>query len=379
MTGIEASLDSNVLRNETYSNMLHGIHTTEFSGGVDHNLVYSTGNTIGNASMNIEGPGVGAQVTHNTIYEPCSANDQTSGPTTITTEWDPQVHLDQMFPPGPPPFVAPLWGNMTIEFQEAQGNLGGVFHLGPGGGTGALLGAPLPQGEIWTIDYEILDMTLSSAMFPPTPVGLVEASLSGLDSSTGQLVIENQGGVLVGSNTMSLFFEFTFPDSLTTLTPVTPTLINTTIGFSSGFGELDLLKIPTFIPTASTTAPGALQNLANGDQWQWEMDQADVTSPPDPPAARSGRYVRRSGRHRANRQRASSPAQQRDLCRRQSLAGNPGRQQYRPGREGRQHLALGQRLQRADDRLRRNRRMGRRWRADAGRLARPLRRRLPQH
>ena len=98
VTGIAASLQSQIVRNVTYSNILHGIHTDRFSGLIDHNLVYSTGY----ASINVEGPGTGAVLTHNTVYEPCPANDELASATTVTTGWEPKVFMEQLFPPAEP-------------------------------------------------------------------------------------------------------------------------------------------------------------------------------------------------------------------------------------------------------------------------------------
>jgi hypothetical protein len=67
VTAIEASFDSNIQRNVVYTNQLHGIHGIEFSGLVDHNLVYSTGSN----PVHIQGPGRGAEFINNTVYERC--------------------------------------------------------------------------------------------------------------------------------------------------------------------------------------------------------------------------------------------------------------------------------------------------------------------
>ena len=209
VTGIEASFDSNVLWNVTYNNGLYGIHADRFSGVIDHNLVYSTGY----ASMLVEGPGVGAQVTQNTVYEPCDDNDGVIvGPTTVNTEWDPQISMQRLNPPGQPSFSTPLWGNVTIEFADAISNLGGTFNLGPGGGSTALTPAPLPPGQTWSIDYQFVDLDLSSAMFPSIPgVGIVEARLAAGHTSTGHMSLQNVGGSLTGTNHLELWFEFEFP------------------------------------------------------------------------------------------------------------------------------------------------------------------------
>lgn len=281
VTGIEASLESNVLRNVTYNNQLHGIHVDRFSGVIDHNLVYSTGY----ASMNIEGPGQAAQVTYNTVYEPCAvaAPYDPAATAVVDTDWDMNIFMQQFGPPFQM-FPAPLWGNVVIEFQDAVGDLGDTFDLGPGGGTGAQLLAALPEGQEWTIDYEILAMDLSSAMFEPIPgVGIVEASLSVGPISAGQLVLQNVGGTLVGSNHLELYSDFYFTDTDTTLLADGPVVIDYLVEPTMEFGELDALKIPTFIPSGSSF-PGFLFNLnAPSDGWQWDIQDADVTGDPDPP------------------------------------------------------------------------------------------------
>ena len=71
VTAIEASFESNIQRNVVYTNQLHGIHGIEFSGLVDHNLIYSTGSN----SVHIQGLGRGAEFINNTVYERCVVND----------------------------------------------------------------------------------------------------------------------------------------------------------------------------------------------------------------------------------------------------------------------------------------------------------------
>jgi hypothetical protein len=282
VTGIEASLESNVLRNVTYSNDLHGIHTTQFSGIVDHNLVYATGY----ASMNIEGPGVEAQITHNTVYEPCHINNGVthSGPTIVATEWDPQILLENFGGPFPPT-VTPLWGDLVMQFAPAVNELGDTFDLGFGGGAGALLAEPLPPGSTWTIDYEITALQLSSAMFPPTPLGPVEAFLSIESPSTGQLVLENQNGVLVGTHQMQLSLEFLLPEIGAHLVPAGgPMLLSSSIDPSSQYGELEALQIPLRINPSSLPPEAQLFNLFNPtDAWRWELHFADASGTTEEP------------------------------------------------------------------------------------------------
>ncbi len=281
VTGIEASFDSNVLRNVTYSNDLHGIHADRFSGVIDHNLVYATGY----ASMNVEGPGQGAQITHNTVYEPCAAADthDPAAPATVVTEWDMNIFMDQFAPPNQA-FNAMLWGSATFEFQDAVGNLGGTFDLGPGGGTGAQTAQPLPTDETWTIDYDLLSLDLSSFMSEPIPgVGFVEATLMEGPSSFGQMELQNIGGTLVGTNHMELWIQFFFTDTATTLIPDTPVIIDYSVTLTDGFGELDALQVSMHIPSSSS-APGFLFNAAApSDGWLLDLQDADVTGPPDPP------------------------------------------------------------------------------------------------
>ncbi len=284
VTGIEASYESNLLRNVTYNNQLHGIHVDRFSGVIDHNLVYSTGY----ASMNIEGPGVGALVTHNTVYEPCAVEHDPSGTAVVQTDWDMNIFLEQQNPPMPDAPI-PLWGNATFEFDDAIGGLGGTFDLGPGGGNGAQLLEPLPEGEVWTIDYDILAMDLSSAMFETDPIyGVVEVHLALGPASTGQMQLENLGGTLVGTNHMELWVEFHLLDTDTVLLSDGPLLVDYTIELSAGFGELDVLRIPTFIPPSSSLPANLVNPFAPTDQWEWELHFADVTDPPDPPPQHPG-------------------------------------------------------------------------------------------
>lgn len=279
VTGIEASFESNILRNVTYNNQLHGIHADRFGGVIDHNLVYATGY----ASMNIEGPGQAAQITHNTVYEPCiTAEHDPAGTAIVQTDWDMNISMDQFGPPMQSIF-APLWGGAMIEYQDAVSDFGETFDLGPGGGTGAQLLAPLPEGQIWTIDYEILSMNLSSAMFEPIPgVGFVEAQLSPGTAAIGQMVIENIGGTLVGSNHLELFVDFFFTENETLLLTEGPMIIDYAVDPSMEFAELDALQIPTFVPSGAA-GPAFLFNAnAPSDGWQWDLQDADVTGDPDP-------------------------------------------------------------------------------------------------
>lgn len=279
-TGIEASFSSNVLRNVTYNNGVYGIHGDRFSGVIDHNVVYSTGY----ASINVEGPGVGAQVTFNTVYEPCDENDFLNvGPTTIKTSWDPTITVTKSSPPPTLSFTTTLSGTVTLEFDDATNPTFGTFDLGPGGGTGALTPAPLPPlppGESWTINFRVTGMDLSSPSV--SNVGIVQARLAQGHLSTGQIFnLQNNGGMLTGNVHLELWIDVPMPQRPTygtALRQILPVALNYPIG--AGFNAFQTLQVPLLIPP---TPPPPGFNLINqaqpGEQWKWQLQQASNQHP----------------------------------------------------------------------------------------------------
>jgi len=237
-TGIEASFQSNVQRNVTYSNDVNGIHVDRFEGAIDHNLVYSTGHH----PINLEGPGIGAQLVNNTVYESCASNDH-PGETVLNVSWDWAVTIEEF---GIGQFPVQLRGNLQLRFGQPVGNLGGTFQLGGGDAAGAESAESVPEGETFTIPIEILSLGLRSVM--PTEVGgMLDVTLGPshpAQPAIGTITVENQGGFLSGNVTLISDFLFSLPDRGLTLLQVEPAFQSLSFGPSSGFGPLDVLQTP---------------------------------------------------------------------------------------------------------------------------------------
>ena len=290
-SAIEASFQSNVERNVVYSNDLHGIHVERFSGDIEHNLVYSTGF----ASINVQGPGLDAQLINNTVYESCSINPaEQVGPATIETGWDWFFEFIPPDPPPPgPPFIPPgpipmqVWGNIGVQFGDPLGEIDGEsFDLGSGGGAKAKTAQPVPEGQPWTVPFDFTEFMLSSAMFEPiAELGHLEIHLSPNMPASGQMVVTNEAGFLSGSVQMDLFLEFRLPNADIVLMSELPLHIVRSFGPSAGFGEFDLLQIPLELGVSVEIPPQPLVNIANGDLWQWDpflFEISDTGEPTDP-------------------------------------------------------------------------------------------------
>ncbi|RIK74487.1 MAG: hypothetical protein DCC68_22985 [Planctomycetota bacterium] len=252
--GIEAGLDSNILRNVTYSNEVNGIYGQRFSGVIEHNLVYSTGSN----SVHIEGPSKGAQFINNTVYEMCAVNDTApGGDATLAVSWDWQT---QFMPFAFFPFAALLWGESHFTFGDPVGEDGTTFDLGPGGMSDALTPVPVPPGQVWQIPFSI--STLELHTMTPTPLGPLSARP--LAGAAGTISVENVGGALVGSTSLTLLMEFTFGggdgggggggggEGGTTLVS-DPIVIGKEFGPTDGFNEFEVLQ--TIIPVAQIAPP----------------------------------------------------------------------------------------------------------------------------
>lgn len=231
-TGIIASFDSFVERNVTYSNDVFGIHAINFSGIIEHNLVYETGYN----SINVEGPGIDAKLINNTVYEPCPYEEEEETSVEFIWEWDLFMEsLDSMTM-----FAAMTSGDTSVVFGEPVGLLySGTFNLGPGGGLGALTTDPVPFEPIdeqWLIPYEVTTDGLFA--LEPTPLGNMEIHFT---TAQGQIVVQNVDGFLVGSASFELCVEFYFPDEEITLTS-DPILMATEFGPSNGYGAFDVLQ-----------------------------------------------------------------------------------------------------------------------------------------
>ncbi|MEX2093005.1 MAG: NosD domain-containing protein [Pirellulales bacterium] len=242
--GIEAGLESNILRNVTYSNGVNGIYGQRFSGLMEHNLVYATGDV----SVHIEGPGKGAQFINNTVYETCSVNDSLPGAvTTMDVSWDWQTQFMPLFSF---PFSALLWGESRFEFGVPNGENGETFDLGPGGLSNALTAMPVPPGQTWHIPYSV--STLELHTMTPTPLGQLSARL--LAPAIGAITVENIGGQLVGNTTLSMQLEFTFSgnDGGTVLWSE-PIIVGKEFGPTDDYNEFEALQ--TVIPISQIAPP----------------------------------------------------------------------------------------------------------------------------
>ena len=88
-----------------------------------------------------------------------SANTALAQPTIIEFPWDWRI---EVIPSGgTAPIPIGLWGSATVAFGAPSDGSGNTFPLGPGGGLGAPIPAPVPPGN-WTIPIELVSLNLMS-------------------------------------------------------------------------------------------------------------------------------------------------------------------------------------------------------------------------
>lgn len=217
LTGIEASFDSQILRNVVYSNGLYGIHTKNFSGLIDHNIVYSTES----ASMNIQGPGRGSRVINNTVYEPCDENPPPVEMTNIRFNWDWFIFMQRFQQPAS--FSSPTWGVARIAFSQPMGvnNPQNTFALGPGGDATALTQQPVPPGDTFRIPIQITDLSLNNVMsgIHVPGIGQVFMQLRQHQPAVGmiEVTLDQFNQTIFGSVNIDVFIDFYLPSQGVTL------------------------------------------------------------------------------------------------------------------------------------------------------------------
>jgi hypothetical protein len=220
-TGIVASQNSQIARNVVYSHEQYGIHVNQFSGDIDHNIVYQTGGT----SILVAGPGVGAQLTSNTVYETCAANEPPALPprpaegTVVELPWDWTIFVT---PADGVPFTTQLWGRAQIKYGTPAGESDptATFALGSGGGPDALTTEPIPafNPSVGGFDIPIEVIALRLDGFDPSPsVGRMAVTLGSLPSS-GSVNVSNFSGFVSAFGNLAFQLTITFPDQDLTLT-----------------------------------------------------------------------------------------------------------------------------------------------------------------
>lgn len=277
-TGIAASFASRIERNVTYTNGEHGIYTDWFSGVIDHNLVYDTGLH----SIVVEGPGAGAALINNTVYEPCVFNEfePPPGETVIEIPWEWQVMMERF--PGPGGFggvfLVTLSGTAQMRFGAPVGQTtGGTFDLGPGGDSHARTAEPVPPGEPWKIPTELVALDLKSAFVPG--LGEVSAMLRPSLPSQGSMTVEAvamgmEELVLVGSTSLALYIDFMLPNEEQLLVSTQPMLVGMEFGPTAGLGLYDALRMAVPLSYTADSFPVTLLSpLVPEDPWgRWWME-----------------------------------------------------------------------------------------------------------
>ncbi|MCC6124661.1 MAG: right-handed parallel beta-helix repeat-containing protein [Pirellulales bacterium] len=232
--GIVASLDSHIWRNITYSNQVNGIRVDRYSGRMEHNVVYETGFN----SIKVEGAALGAELIHNTVYEPCAMNVRE---TTVDLKWTWPFTMQQFNPWQW--YNGTLQGPAEVVFQAPVGlGFGGTFDLGLGGSLNALTPVPVPPGQQWLINIEIVALNLSAVNVPG--LGPATVTLDPTRPSVGQLVVEEVGGFLQGTSFFDVFVQFHFPQHGLELENQTPIHLAGSFGPSANFNPFQSLQVP---------------------------------------------------------------------------------------------------------------------------------------
>jgi len=288
-SGILASFASQVLRNVVYTNGRYGIHVDRFSGLIDHNLVYEDDDK----SIWVEGPGAGAQLINNTVYEPCAGEEPEK--TTVEFEWEWMIGMQQFDPLLA--FDVALKGAARIQYAPPIGlGEGGTFELGPGGGIDAVTPEPVPPGQWWQVDTQIVSLELDSVV--ATPLGPLEVHLREDQSSTGQILVNSEGGFLTGESFFDVFVFFVFPNEELTLFEKSPMRVGWSFDATSGLGDCQVLQAPlTLTESTSAVELGILPTFPPPDPWgAWHFYSGaplPSTTPPQDP----GRYCAEIGIH----------------------------------------------------------------------------------
>ena len=266
-TAIIASYASNVQRNVVYTNGQYGIHVDHFSGVIDHNLVYEDGDK----SIWVEGPGAGAQLINNTVYEPCG--EEEPGTATVTLQWQWMIDMEQWEPSLNFPVL--VEGTAEIEYDPPIGlTTGGTFDLGPGGGIDALTPEAVPLGQEWQINTRIVSLDLAS--MTPTPLGPIEVHLDSSDLSLGQILVSNEGGFLTGECFFDVFATFVFPEH-GTLSATGPMHVARSLDLTTGLGDRQVLQAPLVLGPVMPRVELHTDEFSWGT-WGFEGTRAGVVS-----------------------------------------------------------------------------------------------------
>ncbi len=316
-TGIAASFDSRIERNVTYTNGIHGILVDWYSGVIDHNVVYDTGDR----SIVVQGPGAGASLINNTVYEPCEDNRFVPPPdqTVIEIPWQWHVMIERFpDPDGTDPggtFPMLLTGLAQVRFGEPVGEqTGETFDLGPGGGSRSETADPVPPGQRWTIPIEIVALDLRSDDVPG--LGEVWGMLQPTEASVGSLSVElveagppalmgaavdvppEDDWMLVGDSTLDLHLDFVLPNEDQLLISLEPMKLGTEFDFFAGLGAHDALRmaVPLFIRPDGGPVPLVAADHPDELWGQWFMEAGlEDTRPQD-----KGQYCANVGIHVLN-------------------------------------------------------------------------------
>jgi len=303
-TGIAASFASRVERNVTYSNGVHGIHVDGFTGVIEHNVVYDTGLH----SIVVQGPGAGAALVNNTVYEPCADNRFEPPPnqTVIEIPWEWQILIERFPDPlgGQPGGLFPvtLSGIAEIRFGEPVGEMTGeTFDLGSGGDSHTPTAEPVPPGQQWLIPTELVALDLRSAFVPG--LGEVWAMRQPLHPSVGSLMIEAidmgfEEPILVGRSSLNLNLDFFLPQDEQLLFSIQAMMTGMEFGVSAGLGSYDVLQMAVPLVSEPGAIPvGLMSPLLPEDPWgRWFLEEGSQgPSPQD-----RGQYCASAGIHVLN-------------------------------------------------------------------------------
>jgi hypothetical protein len=196
-----------------------------------------------------------------------------------------------------------LWGRGTIDFGVPR-LIGGdpnappIFDLGPGGGMGAPIPAPVPLGGIYEIPIEIVELSLSTMGMPAQfPAGVSNVELELLQPGQGLLTnVRNNGdGTVSLDSFFDVLYEVRLPDLGMQLRTVEPTRLGMRFGDASlpnpdggmtmpPLPEVDILWAPTGV--WRTFPPGQAPPWIDSSlhPWDWPVTIHGHVTLPEPSA-----------------------------------------------------------------------------------------------